>query len=692
LLTNILIDETIKNPVYSNIYYNIQNINHSLFSLTPELKNYKVNGIAYFSEIDCMDIPLIADNSPEANEVNYEIYKLFHADDLLKYFQYNIPYPYTPRNIYSVVEEPGNSNISTIKIYSRDENNNAFCFRVLYDNFEKKVIFKEKIDFVPHSPDKTQREVDVLEYIVSTEPNCIISDERLIELTKTEPPVSNCMEKLFVAALNRGDNLMLAKLFPKYYGMEPFEPVPVEVDFSNVKRIYNTVRLKFKNLTPEIINKLKNNSFFSWIEENSTREFILTLNKEGLFISYYQAQPLNNINREDEILDAVFNFVDINQLYDINSYRAYDLSEIKKNLKSANYNMLEEYIIPVGNESIYIHPFNNFDTNINIFKIDDSIIMNVEMGIFNITEKFSFEVNNLSYEKLTECIKLLPMQVVNDFCSAIVNGNDEKFGITAFFHKYGNDYIAKESYDFFNDIKISKAVVSEQYDPKFYLLTLWVDEGGGILKEGKVNYVLNMSDDGTPNDFPITLIEEKKYKVQSSDYPAVKFVDDLCYPVGNPFYAYDNIDKSDFPSLIEYLIIKCEENGCQPAGTIYGYGNYAYKSADVEKMAVKYFGMNGFNLKSNGSYNNEYDCYGMGGHCLDNKHTWVADYSKDEKYLYVTIEGYSDLMRLKVSYSTIYTLKENDDGSFCVVSVNDGKFIYSWDSDQKGVKKVPVHN
>ncbi|MDF2685785.1 MAG: hypothetical protein K0S55_966, partial [Clostridia bacterium] len=552
------------------------------------------------------------------------------------------------------------------------------------------VIFKEKINFVPHSPDKTQREVDVLEYIVSTEPNCIISDEKIIELTKTEQPVSNCMEKLLVAALNRGDNLMLAKLYPKYYDTDPFEPVPVEVDFSNVSRLYNIVRLKLKNLTPEIINKLKNNWLFSWNEENSTNEFILTINKDGLYSNFYQAKPLNDIKREDEILDALFKFLDIKQLYSINNYRAYDISELKEILKSANYNMLEEYLSPVDNESIDIRPFEAADTNISIFKINDSIIMNVYIESFNITERFSFEVKWLPYEKLIESIKLLPMQAVNDFCSAIVNGNDEKLGIMAFFHKYGNDYDKKNSYDFFNDVKISKAVVSGQFSSGIYLLTLQVDEGGGYFTEGKVNYVLNMNNDGTPNDFPITLIDEKKHKAQYSDHPAVKFADRLSYVLCNPFIAYDNNNNYDHPALIEYLIIKCKENGCQPVDKIYGFGEYAYKSADVEKMAIKYFGMKGFNLKSNGSYNNEYDCYYMGGHCLGDKSTWVVDYNKDKKYHYVTVEGYSDRMRLIADYSAIYTLKENDDGSFCVVSVNNGEFIYSWDSKKSIVVKAPV--
>ncbi|MBQ6051860.1 MAG: hypothetical protein IJL30_01065 [Clostridia bacterium] len=189
-------------------------------------------------------------------------------------------------------------------------------------------------------------------------------------------------------------------------------------------------------------------------------------------------------------------------------------------------------------------------------------------------------------------------------------------------------------------------------------------------EKGIKNYILTVGSSGG-SLIVRSFIPEDEYETLSLSDPAVAAVDGFTSWVDAAGIVFDSIDSFENRSAVAaYLLMLCKRDSAGTASE--DNSSLLLVSADeMNAAAKKYFGVDKFDASDIPSYNPETNMYSYEGISAPTRYKRVSSLNYDDSgYAFVTYKWYSDPLCLYCTNTVIYTLKNNGDDTFAIISAS----------------------
>ena len=136
------------------------------------------------------------------------------------------------------------------------------------------------------------------------------------------------------------------------------------------------------------------------------------------------------------------------------------------------------------------------------------------------------------------------------------------------------------------------------------------------------------------------------------------------------FETFDDPAEIDRGALLDFLLGTAARDYPEQEATPIGIGSgLGYTQAQLDAVAGKYFGLDGFAMTDSPLYDAESGCYGLNGHGGGYRNERIVRMDEGADRCDVWIEQYGEPFQLLPNGALRYTLAPNGDGSFRYLSV-----------------------
>ncbi|MBO5036324.1 MAG: hypothetical protein J6D42_04520 [Clostridia bacterium] len=247
------------------------------------------------------------------------------------------------------------------------------------------------------------------------------------------------------------------------------------------------------------------------------------------------------------------------------------------------------------------------------------------------------------------------------FCEAVRTGDIETI----------NRLIGNSSFDYsgIKTLMLNNLSITNTETDGVYTVTLNVEDPvDSPFEKGTHDYtlVIGSSAEGLS---VVSFIRSDEYEILNSFDAAIDAVDDFTSwndVAGVTFNSVSDIENKS--SLAAYLMLLCKKDGLGKTSED-NPSLIQFTQDEINAASKKYFGLEKFEATDISAYNAETGLYSYEGRSAPSRYKRAVSVSYEESGdVFVTYKWYSDPLLLYASETVVYTVKNNEDGSYAIIS------------------------